>query len=175
MFLENNLLLSVCVGFSSLTYIPWFRNLSILTIYLGFITGIAFMFIYYRNFHVNVLDSEFSQSNESLDSIAEQLSAAGKKIAGYKSNSSGYGHISVIGQQYSNNLPTLIGTGSQLDIGSNLKGPSLPCNMPLAGVFSCKFNPAFTKQTKRKKKMPTSHIQTIVDGSIRDLYGQVQN
>lgn len=80
MFLENNLLLTVCLIFSS--QVTWIKNLSILVVYLGFVFGMLFMFLYYKYFHVNVLNNELSCSHESIGSIANQLSAAGKKIAG---------------------------------------------------------------------------------------------
>lgn len=82
MFLENNLLLTVCLIFSS--QVTWIKNLSILVVYLGFVFGMLFMFLYYKYFHVNVLNNGLTCSHESIDSIANQLSAAGKKIAGFE-------------------------------------------------------------------------------------------
>lgn len=82
MFLENNLLLTVCLIFSS--QVTWIKNLSILVVYLGFVFGMLFMFLYYKYFHVNVLNNGLSCSHDSIDSIADQLSPAGKKIAGFE-------------------------------------------------------------------------------------------
>lgn len=81
-FLENNLLLTVCLIFSS--QVTWFKNISILVVYLGFVFGIMFLVVYYKYFHVNVLSDGISCSQDSIDSIADQLSPAGKKITGFK-------------------------------------------------------------------------------------------
>ncbi|KAG9510485.1 Uridine diphosphate glucose pyrophosphatase NUDT14 [Fragariocoptes setiger] len=147
MFLENNLLLSVCLGFSP--YLSWTRSISVLTVYLGFLIGITFMMIYYRQFHVNVINADLSASDDSLDSIADHLTPAGKKIIGYKPGTMSVTHHvrdpivnnhsppppqqqshQLQPQQqhyYANNLPTMSSTNK------------------LPGVFSCRLNSAFGK------------------------------
>lgn len=157
MFLENNLLLTVCLIFSS--QVTWFKNLSILVVYLGFVFGMLFMFLYYKYFHVNVLNSGISCSQESIDSIADQLSPAGKKIAGFKPGTlrlkSEDGLSSV--HRYNNSIGGTLNTGSHPEITRTIKPPYLePNQVPLtqSSVFNCRPNPCFKKQ-----KIPSAKVR----------------
>lgn len=83
MAVENNLLHTVCQTFSA--QVTWVRYLIMVIVYLGFVFGILFMLLYYKYFHASVLNNGLSCSQDSIDSsLADQLSPAGKKIAGFK-------------------------------------------------------------------------------------------
>lgn len=157
MFLENNLLLTVCLIFSS--QVTWFKNLSILVVYLGFVFGMLFMFLYYKYFHVNVLNNGLSCSQDSIDSIADQLSPAGKKIAGFKPGTLRLKNEDRLssGQRYSSNIGATSNAGSHPEIARNIKPPYLELNqVPLtqSGVFNCKKSQCFKKQ-----KIPSTQIR----------------
>lgn len=157
MFLENNLLLTMCLICSS--QVTWFKNLSILVIYLGFVFGMLFMFLYYKYFHVNVLNNGFSCSQDSIDSIADQLSPAGKKIAGFKPGTlrlKSEDKLST-GHRYNSNIGATLNTGSHPEITRNIKQPYLePNHLPFAqsGVYNCK-----TSQCFKKQKIPSTQVR----------------
>lgn len=148
MFLENNLLLTVCLIFSS--NVNWFKNLAILVVYLGFLVGIMFMLIYYKYLHVNLLINELSCSQESVDSIADQLTPAGKKIAGFKTGTICLKSEDTFssGHRYNNNINATIRTGSHTEISRAIKPPYLPQQMypPPSGLFNYKSNPRIKTQ-----------------------------
>lgn len=157
MFLENNLLLTVCLIYSS--QVTWFKNLSILVVYLGFVFGMLFMCLYYKYFHVNVLNDGLSCSQDSIDSIADQLSPAGKKIAGFKPGTLRLKSEDRLpsGQRYSNNIGATLNTGSHPEIARNMKPPYLePNQVPFtqSGVFNCK-----TSQFFKRQKIPSTQVR----------------
>lgn len=149
MFLENNLLLTVCLIFSS--QVTWFKNLSILVVYLGFVFGMMSMCIYYKYFHVNILNDGLSCSNDSIDSIADQLSAAGKKIAGFKpgtlrlksEDSLTSGHI------YNSNINNTLRNNSHPEISRTIKAHYLTStrgSLQQTGAFNSKLDVETKKQ-----------------------------
>lgn len=157
MFLENNLLLTVSLIFSS--QVTWFKNVSILVVYLGFVFGMLFMFIYYKYFHVNVLDSGMSRSQDSIDSIADQLSPAGKKIAGFKPGTLRLKNEDSLASahRYNSNISATLHTGSHPEIARSIKPPYLSASQaPLSNssVFPCRPSTGLKKQ-----KIPSMNLR----------------
>jgi len=160
--MENNLLLTVCLIFSS--QVTWFRNLSTLVVWLGFVFGMLFMFLYYKYFHLSVLDNGLSCSQESIDSIADQLSPAGKKIAGFKPGTLRLKSEDTLtsGHRYNSNLSATLQTGSHTEIARDIKPSYLTTSqgpLPQSGVFSCKLNTGYKNPEFRKQKMRVPHSQ----------------
>ena len=148
MFLENNLLFTVCQTLSA--QVTWFKSLSILVVYLGFVFGMLFMFLYYKYFHVTVLNNGLSCSQDSIDSIADQLSPAGKKIAGFKPGTLRLRSEDSMtaGRRYNGNINATL-TGSHPEITRNNKPPYLTSNhvpMPRMSVFNCKLDKEQSKK-----------------------------
>nr|CAD7456098.1 unnamed protein product [Timema tahoe] len=150
MFLENSLLvIAWLVGVWDEA--PWYRDTVPFFVLVSFATGMAFMMLYYRYFHVRRLRYETggSPSNNNCDSTQrlsntegvvckEDRSSLCNKTQGSQQNgksvSNGY-------QRYSNGY--------------------LPYNHGgIPGVFNCRFNNPVVSAaaTKRKKKKPTSFI-----------------
>ena len=157
MFLENNLLFTVCQTFSAQA--TWFKSLSILVVYLGFVFGMLFMFLYYKYFHVTVLNNGLSCSQDSIDSIADQLSPAGKKIAGFKPGTLRLRseNSMTTGRRYGVNINASL-TGSHPEIARNSKPPYLaPNQAPISqpSVFNSKMNQVSLK----RQKITNSHVQ----------------
>lgn len=146
MFLENNLLLTVCLIFSS--NVSWFKNMAIMVVYLGFVIGILFMSIYYKYLHVHLIIDELS-----IDSIANQLTPAGKKIAGFKPGTlrvRGEDTFST-GQRYNSNISASLQTGSHTDISQSVKPPYLSqLNGHNQEPFNCDTNISTKKQKSLK-------------------------
>ena len=158
MFVENNLLFTVCQAFSA--QVTWFKSLVILVVYLGFVFGIIFMLLYYKYFHVTVLNNGLSCSQDSIDSIADQLSPAGKKIAGFKPGTlrlKSEGSLSGRGK-YNGNMSATLKSGSHPEIARSNKPPYLKSNHQIhlqqSGVFNCNFNTGLKKQ-----KIPSSNVR----------------
>lgn len=155
-FVENNVLL--IVSLISYNQISWFKNISIIVVYLGFVVGMFFMLIYYKYFHVSVLNNGNSSTTGSLDSIASQLSPAGKKIAGFKPGTLRLKSDDIIANnRYNKNIHVSLEGRSQQDINRTLRQN---CNrdheiLAQSGVFNCNVNQAFNK----KKKIPNNMIQ----------------
>lgn len=156
MFLENNLLLTVCLIFSS--QVTWFKNLSILIVYLGFVLGLIFIVLYYKYFHVNVLDNGLSCSQASIDSIADQLSPAGKMITGFKPGTLRLkGEDSITSaHRFNTNVNGTLHTGSHPEITRNNKPAYFANQAPVtqSNVFNYKLDQGFKKQ-----KIPNSHVR----------------
>lgn len=158
MFLENNLLFTVCQTFPA--QVTWLRNISILLVYLGFVFGMLFMFLYYKYFHVTVLNNGLSCSQDSIDSIADQLSPAGKKIAGFNAGTLRLRSEDSLttGRRYNSNISATLRTGSHPEITRNTKPPYLaPSQAPLqqsgAGVFSCELTLGPKKQKAQVRRI----------------------
>lgn len=157
MFLENNLLLTVCLVFSS--QVTWIKHVSMIVVYLGFVVGMLFMFLYYKYFHVNVLNNGLSCSQESIDSIADQLSSGAKKITGFKPGTLRLKSEDSLtsAHKYNSNISATLRSGSQPEIARNIKPPYLTSSqvpLPQSGVFNCKLNTGFKKQTTQ-----SSHVR----------------
>lgn len=150
MFLENNLLLTVCLIFSS--QVTWFKNISILVVYLGFVFGLLFIFIYYKYFHTNILNDGLSCSQDSIDSIADQLSPAGKKITGFKPGTlrlKSDDGVSAAAPRYNNNITAPYLSGSHPEITRTMRASYLSSSqvpLPQSGIINCKLNTGMRKQ-----------------------------
>lgn len=161
MFIENNLLFTVCMILSA--QFTWFKALSILVGYLGFVFGMLFMWIYYKYFHWTVVNKGLSLSQDSIDSIADQLSPAGKKIAGFKPGTlrlKSDGSLASGRGKYTGNISATLRSGSHPEIATRTsRPPYLTSNhhiqhIPQSGVFTCKLDPGLKKQ-----KMPSAHVR----------------
>lgn len=146
MFLENTLLLSVCLFLRSGPS-PWYQEFAIVFIWGGFAMGILFMILYYKFFHIRHLKHTLLASH--YDSID-------------------YNHCPKHGnQQFSNDTIESNGSINDRLVHVGLKDErKLPFPMSInshqangvitgiPGVFNCRLNPAL----KRKKKKPSSFI-----------------
>lgn len=148
-FIENNVLLTVCLIFPA--QVTWIRTVTPSVVYLGFVFGILFMTLYYKYFHVCALNNGLSCSQESIDSIADQLSPSVKKIAGFKPGTlrlkSEDGVTST--NRYNRNISASLHTGSQPEITRNIKPPYLSASqapIPPSAVISCKPSSGIKKQ-----------------------------
>lgn len=173
MFVENNLLFTVCQAYSA--QVTWFKSLVILVVYLGFVFGVLFMLLYYKYFHVTVLNNGLSRSQDSIDSIADQLSPAGKKIAGFKPGTlrlknESSNSVTIGGRtKYmgGNSMSATLKTGSHPEIArqvANSKPPYLTSSHQLhlsqqSGVFNCKLNTG-----SKRQKIPSSHVHRHNNG-----------
>lgn len=152
MFMENQVLFSACQFIT--TQMTWLKSISILVIYLGFVTGMIFMILYYRYFHVNVLNNGISCSQDSIDSIADQLSPAGKKIAGFKPGTLRLRSEDSMttGRRYNGNINSTL-TGSHPEIARSVKPPYLNSNYPTVtqtDLFTGKYSETNLKRDRSK-------------------------
>lgn len=160
MFLENNLLFTVCQTLSA--QVTWFKTLSILVVYLGFVFGMLFMMLYYKYFHVSVLNHGLSCSQDSIDSIADQLTSAGKKVAGFKPGTLRLKSEDSLNsaRKYSGNMSATLRTSSHPEIARSSKPPYLTSNHQMhvsqSGVFNCKLGQV--GGMKKQKIPPNSHV-----------------
>lgn len=161
MFLENNLLFTVCQTLTA--QVTWFKTLSILVVYLGFVFGMLFMLLYYKYFHISLLNDGMSLSQGSIDSIADQLSPAGKRIAGFKPGTlrlkSDDGLASGRSKYTGNISATLRSSSHPKIITRSNKPPYLTSNhqnnqFQQSSVFNCKLS-----QSSRKQKMPNAQVR----------------
>lgn len=143
MFFENNVLFSVCLFFTSQS--TWFKSLSMLVVYLGFALGMVFMYLYYKYFHISTLDGSLSCSQDSIDSIADQLSPAGKKIAGFKPGTLRLKSEDSLtsDRRFIDNISATLRTGSHPEITRGMKPQYIASNqvsLRESRVFDCELN-----------------------------------
>lgn len=159
MFVENNMLLTVSLIFSGQT--SWFKNLSMVVIYLGFIFGMIFMFLYYKFFHDNILDDEMSAGSQDSvgSSIVKNLSKATMTIAGIKP-SSRYKSDDKMGSihRYNDTLGAGLAQNPHSETSRTLRSHYLSSNHNHASqsaLFNCK------TITEHKHKLHSSHSRRI--------------
>ncbi|KAJ9584466.1 hypothetical protein L9F63_021191, partial [Diploptera punctata] len=176
MFLENALLVVAwLVGVWGEA--PWYRNAVPSVVFVSFATGIAFMLLYYRYFHVRRLRYEAggrptSYNNNNCDST--------QRLSG---NTYGEVHQNNKGDDQHNNSKTQdVECNGKLGSGNCYQRHNNNGYLPyhhggIPGVFNCRFsNPvASAAATKRKKKKPTSFVPPPVDAFNTNLAAQMQN
>lgn len=142
MFLENTLLLSICIALKTGST-PWYQNLSVMLVWGGFALGILFMILYYKFFHIRHLKNTLLATHyDPVEYAANHCPEHGNQQ--YNDNVHSNGRLNGLSKamcerkmpiSLMNSTPNGVITG-------------------IPGVFNCRLNPAL----KRKKKKPSSFI-----------------
>ncbi|XP_049835514.1 uncharacterized protein LOC126279092 isoform X2 [Schistocerca gregaria] len=156
MFLENALLVTAwLVGVWSEA--PWYRNTVPIVVFVSFATGICFMILYYRYFHVRRLRYEaggrpntYNNNCDSTQRLANVNNVnCGEVVAHGKDEQTAVAKEVHCSAKAVNNCQQRCTNGYL---------PYQHGGIP--GVFNCRFNNPVTSTaaTKRKKKKPTSFV-----------------
>jgi hypothetical protein len=157
MFLENALLVVAwLVGVWGEA--PWYRNSVPVVVFLSFSTGIAFMLLYYRYFHVRRLRYEAGGRPISYNNNCDSTQRLSGNIYGEIQQGSKLDDPHTVIKNQDVECNGKFGGGSCYQHHSNGYHPYHHGGIP--GVFNCRFsNPvASAAATKRKKKKPTSFV-----------------
>lgn len=138
MFLENTLLLSICLMLK--TTPSSMQNVLLVLVLGGFGVGMFFMILYYKFFHIRLLKHSLMASNyDQMEYPSNHCPEHGHQYIG----SSGHidSRMSGLSNERILEVPLMNPTSSGVITG-------------IPGVFNCRLNPAL----KRKKKKPSSFI-----------------
>ncbi|KAI1284963.1 XK-related protein 6 [Halotydeus destructor] len=154
MFVENTLLLGVCLlGYPSGSG-PWFQEIAALLVWGGFLIGLVSMILYYKFFHIRYLKHTLLASHYD-DYPGNQCPEHGIRA--------NMGLTSSLGPCITANSTA----NGMKPLGLSGSGNAMMSSIP--GVFNCRLNPAL----KRKKKKPSTFVPP--PAHISSLSGQTSS
>lgn len=192
MFLENGLLLSICLFFDNEPVSQWYRRLALYLVFGGFFFGMLFMWLYYRFFHIrhlkHTLDGADMEAN--FKSNIRVVNGHGPKelppnvhfdgelptyehkrgnhqLEGRPFVSAKASPMSRLVNALSNQIfPSCTQTPAELlaeTAGSRYRHHFNNDSIP--GVFNCRLNPALKRKKKKPSTIPPPPHSAMVQGN----------